>query len=126
MLLKTYYAFEIHALNPYLLTLIHKCIQPALVLAIWRLYDVVFGITPTVSITDNLSKYTFFVYGLHVPLLYYATDYLHATFGRSPQSSLWIFVGLPLALCFLAFLLGMLVRRAARPFYLILTGFREG
>ncbi len=125
MLAKTYFSFEAHHLDFFWLGLMHKIMQPCLLLAIWKLYDVMFEESSKTYFLDNLSRYTFFVYGFHVPVLYYATDMFHFLWGRSPETSLTIFIFLPPVISLIAVLFGFILRNWARPVYLVFTGFRE-
>jgi hypothetical protein len=122
---KTYFSYEPQGLHFLVLMVMYKLLQVCLVLGIWRLYDLIFKGGTKANVLDKLSPYTFFVYGFHVPILYYATDYFHFLWGRTPQTSLAIYFGLPFSIMAFSILFGWILKTIYKPAFLVFTGFRN-
>lgn len=102
----------------------HKFCQPLLMAAVWFGYDATLGKLSTTPL-EGWSKYNFFVYGAHVPLVYYATDFLFVHLGKSDEMRFLIFLLLPLVTSLFAIVLGSLLSKWARPVFYVLTGGRK-
>lgn len=102
----------------------HKFCQPLLMAAVWFGYDATLGKLTSTPL-EGLSKYNFFVYGAHVPLVYYATDFLLQHLGRTSEVRFLIFLLLPLLVSVWAILLGKFLEKFVYPLFWLLTGGRK-
>lgn len=124
---KTWLGFEANWERNDLITMgyfAHKLCQPLLMAAVWFGYDATLAKWKTIPL-DGLSKYNFFVYGLHVPLVYYANDFFMELLGTSSGMRFAIFLLLPLMISMLAIVLGWLLEKGFRPLFWVLTGGRN-
>lgn len=104
--------------------ILHKFCQPLLVLAVWFGYDwLAGGIQKTPF--EHLSRYNFFIYGLHVPLVYYLTDWIFKVEGNASSFRFVVFTFLPLAVAGVALTLGFILDKGLRPVFWVLTGGRK-
>lgn len=123
VLLKTFVSFQFD--NQFLpVYLLHKIAQPLLVLTVWFGYDFLLGQVQNTPL-EKLSRYNFFVYGAHVPLVYYLTDLLFSIYGNEDSIRFAIFCCLPLVVSALAFLVGFILEKAVYPVFWVLTGGRK-
>ena len=123
VLLKTFLSFQFDYLHlP--VYLLHKIAQPLLVLSVWFGYDFLLGQVQN-SPLEKLSRYNFFVYGAHVPLVYYLTDLLFFQYGKDDSVRFAIFCGLPLVVSAVAILVGFVLEKAVYPVFWVLTGGRK-
>ena len=123
VLLKTFVSFQFddQFLPVYLL---HKIAQPLLVLSVWFGYDYVFGQIQHTPL-EKLSRYNFFVYGAHVPLVYYLTDLLFSIYGKDDSIRFAVFCSLPLVVAASAIIIGFVLEKAVYPVFWVLTGGRK-
>jgi len=124
LLLKTWISFQPYIPVP-LGYFLHKGIQVPLVLAVWVLYDKTIGLMASVIWLDRLNRYNFFLYGFHVPLLYYATDWVLHLLGRNDYIRGGVYLLLPVIVMGIAFLLGWILRQISEPFFKVFTGGRN-
>lgn len=123
VLLKTFLSFQFDYLHlP--VYLLHKIAQPLLVLSVWFGYDVLLGKIEH-SHLEKLSRYNFFVYGAHVPLVYYLTDLLFSIYGKEDPVRFAIFCCLPLVVAASAIIIGFVMEKAVYPVFWVLTGGRK-
>jgi len=95
-----------------------------LVLSVWFGYDFLLGkfrYTPL----EKLSRYNFFVYGAHVPLVYYLTDLLFSVYGKDDSIRFAVFCCLPLVVSASSVLIGFMLEKAVYPAFWVLTGGRK-
>lgn len=104
---------------------LHKGIQAPLVLAVWVLYDKTIGKISTPTWLDRLNPYNFYLYGFHVPVLYFATDFLLHIFGRNDYTRGGIFFLLPILIMGIAFFIGWILRQISIPAFKVFTGGRS-
>ncbi len=71
-----------------------------------------------------LSGFSFIIYALHVPLVYYAMIWVFPLVGGMPHHRLWVFVLLPTAITAFCVLVGASLRQMAPRVYGVLTGGR--
>lgn len=102
----------------------HKILQVLLVLGVWFGYDLLPKVAPGFWF-DQLSSTNFFIYGAHVPLVYFLTDGLFQFLGHTPTWHWLIFIFLPLVLIAFWGLLGLLVKRFSPLIFGIWSGFRK-
>ena len=120
---KTYLSFEFqHMELP--VYLLHKICQPLLVIAVWFGYDFVLGSFKTTPL-ETLSRYNFFIYGAHVPLVYFLTDWIFSIYGKEDPFRFLVFLVLPLLVSFGAVIVGFILEKAVYPIFWILTGGRK-
>jgi surface polysaccharide O-acyltransferase-like enzyme len=103
--------------------LIHKIHQPLLLLVFWFGYDRLPVWKPG-SWFDKLSATNFFIYGAHVPLVYYVTDWFFAEFGKDPVLRLGLFVLLPLTTILLSGLVALFLKRYIPALFKVFSGWR--
>lgn len=104
--------------------LIHKLHQPLLLLVFWFGYDRLPKCNPGAWF-DQLSVTNFFIYGAHVPFVYYATDWFFSAFGRENSTRLMLFAALPIATILLAGLVGLFLKRFNPVVFKIFSGWRK-
>lgn len=102
----------------------HKILQVLLVFVVWFGYDVLPKISPGFWF-DKLSSTNFFIYGAHVPLVYFLTDGLFHYFGHSPNVHWLVFIFLPLLLIAFWGFLGLILKRFSPVIFGIWSGFRK-
>ena len=124
LLLKTWISFQDYIPVPvgYFL---HKGLQAPLVLAVWVLYDKTIGLLSATTWLDKLNRYNFYLYGFHVPVLYFATDFLLELLGRNDFIRGGVFLILPLVIMTIAFLFGWILRQISIPLFKVFTGGRS-
>ncbi|MFY7899554.1 MAG: hypothetical protein ACOVNY_05175, partial [Chitinophagaceae bacterium] len=72
----------------------------------------------------EISKYSFFIYGFHVPLLSYCTEMCFMVMNTWPLYRLLTFLILPMIINAVCILLAMFMKKYAQPVYSVLTGGR--
>lgn len=120
---KTWLAFE----DDYVATewWLHRLQQPLLLVGFWALYDFSFGKITTHTWVDKASRYNFFIYGFHVPILYYLTDLSFYFLGRGSMTRLEVFIFLPLLLIAFSMLCGWIIDKIFPKLFWVLTGGRS-
>jgi fucose 4-O-acetylase-like acetyltransferase len=131
---KTFMAFE---LDPYefrtatrlnttavILALLHQFAILAGILAMWFGADRVMHWFLKQKWFQHASGYSFFIFGMHVPLLPYAMTWALSVFSFLPDYRLFCYLVIPLAVLALATVTGALLKRYTPVFYRILTGGR--
>lgn len=121
LLVKTWYSFQEYPIP--IGYFLHKAVQPLLVLAVWDLYDRVFT-SPGTSFLDKLSPYNFYIYGFHVPILYFATDLVLSILGREDYIRGAVYIFLPLVVMAIAWALGAILKQLYLPAFKLFTGGR--
>jgi fucose 4-O-acetylase-like acetyltransferase len=104
--------------------LMHKVCQVFMVGLVWFGYDFVLAKVNRTPL-ESLSRYNFFVYGSHVPLVYFVTDILLAEWGHQEPLRFFVFLGLPLVLSAIAIGFGWVLDKFAPPVFWVLTGGRK-
>ncbi|GAB3231849.1 hypothetical protein GCM10027346_18620 [Hymenobacter seoulensis] len=119
--IKTWMAFHFEQ-PPFIpMLLLHKSAEALGVVLMW------FGADGLVSVAMRqrwfvwLTGFSFMIYGLHVPLVNYATE---AALRLWPGQNLAVYLMLPLLIVLIAVVLGALLRRTVPGVYSALTGGR--
>ncbi len=103
---------------------LYKFMQPFLLVAVWTFYDRLIK-RRTVHFFDVLSTTNFFIYGAHVPLVYFLTDWLFSEFGKAGHVRLAIFICLPVVIILVSGGLGLLLKRFLPFVFGVLSGWRK-
>lgn len=109
--------------NPALLLALHRAVILCGLFWAWYAYDG-FGERLHQSRLVQLAAFTFFIYAAHEPLLIIFSDFCLVVLGTAPATLLAVYLGAPAVIFGLCLLLGMALRRWARPVFLTLTGGR--
>ena len=126
-IVKTFMAFELepNVLSTFFtLTILHRIAILCGMIAIW------YGIDPVIKYTVNqkwfqqISKYSFFIFALHVPMLPYLM-----TFALNITSGFWLnritcYLLIPIVVNVISISVGALVKKSLPKAYSILTGGR--
>ncbi len=120
---KTFLSFEFQGMEAPVYFL-HKISQPLMVMAVWFGYDAVLGRFNKTPL-ESLSHYNFFIYGAHVPLVYYITDWIFAFYGKEDSMRFLVFVFLPVAVAMCAIIIGYLFEKLVYPLFWVFTGGRK-
>jgi len=102
----------------------HSAQQLLLLLTFWGLYDISIGKTTKHIWLDKASRYNFFIYGFHVPILYYLTDLTFFYLGKESMTRLGVFICLPLLLVAFSMLWGWILDKVFPKAFWVLTGGR--
>jgi fucose 4-O-acetylase-like acetyltransferase len=102
----------------------YKLSQPLLVFAVWFGYDATLGKIEHTPL-EGWSRYNFFIYGFHVPVVYYLTDWIFDVYGKEDPFRFLVFLLLPLAIAAFCLVMGKLIERFAYPVFWVLTGGRK-
>lgn len=125
LLLKTGLAFgPYEGFLPALQVLLYRLCEPLGVLVIWFGYDQLFKNQRPGSGWLGLTRFTFILYGMHVPLLHLMNEGLFLTYGETDITRGWVFPLVIVAVTVICVLTGMLLRRFALPLFGVLTGGR--
>lgn len=104
--------------------LLHKFHQPLLIVFVWLIFDRLPKQNPG-HWFDTLSATNFFIYGAHVPLVYYVTDWLFLHLGKGPETRLTIFLLLPFFTIISLATLALLLKRFLPIIFKIFSGWRN-
>ncbi len=125
LLLKTALAFGPYAgMLPVVQVLLYRICELLGVLVIWFGYDQLLGNRLPGAAWLRLSRHTFIMYGLHVPLLHLLSEGLFLTYGETDITRAWVFPVVIVTITGICVLVGMLLRRVAPPLFSLLTGGR--
>jgi fucose 4-O-acetylase-like acetyltransferase len=126
-IIKTFIAFEFDALTPtvkWALMLLYACATVAGVLAVWFSLDGLVRWAMNKQWFLHTSNYSFFIYGLHIPLLSFVTNLFFIYLRDFQFYRFFTYLAAP-ALVFLFCLgLGALLRRMAPGVFKVMTGGR--
>lgn len=132
--IKTFMAFELEPFEfrtataptatAITLTMLHQFSIIAGILAMWFGADRVIDKVTKQHWFQRASGFSFFIFGMHVPLLPYVMTWSMVTFSFLPMHRLILYLFIPLAVLTLCILTAGLVRRFMPKFYLLLTGGR--
>jgi len=101
-----------------------KAMQPILLIAIWTSYDRIVKSTE-INWFDNLSATNFFIYGAHVPAVYFITDLIFTHFGRSEELRFVVFISLPLVVITVSGSIGLILKKHWPWIFGLLSGWRK-
>lgn len=132
--IKTFMAFEMEPFdfrnaqrpNATAITLImlHQFSIIAGILAMWFGADTIIQKVMKQEWFHKVSGFSFFIFGMHVPLLPYVMTWAMATFSFLPMHRLLLYLIVPLAVLMLCIWIAGLIRRFLPKAYLLLTGGR--
>lgn len=103
---------------------VYKIMQPALLIAIWTFYDKL-NFNTQITHFDKLSVTNFFIYGAHVPAVYFITDWVFEHYGRTDEIRLSLFLLLPAVVILVASTTGLLLRKVWPAAFALLSGWRK-
>ena len=125
--IKTFMAFELnpHSLTtPVLITILYQLSIPAGVLAVWFSTDKLSAWWMQQPLLKEWSGHSFFVYGMHIPLLAYAMQWLTTAGSAFTFIRLSTFLVLPMLFMIGGLVLATQVKKFAPGFYKLLSGGR--
>jgi len=103
---------------------LHHVQQLLLLLTFWGLYDASLGKISNHIWLDKASRYNFFIYGFHVPILYYLTDLTFHFVGKESMTRLGVFILVPMILILFSMLWGWIMDKVFPKAFWVLTGGR--
>jgi fucose 4-O-acetylase-like acetyltransferase len=101
-----------------------KMMQPLLLVAVWVVYDKWIS-SREPHFFDQLSTTNFFIYGAHVPAVYFITDWLFSHFGKDDETRLVIFLALPATVILISITLGLTLKKFWPAAFGLLSGWRK-
>jgi surface polysaccharide O-acyltransferase-like enzyme len=132
--IKTFMAFELEPFDfrnntgsfstAVTLTMLHQFAILAGILAMWFGADKVIHLFMEKKWFNHASGFSFFIFGLHVPLLPYLMTWAMLTFQVVPYYRLLCYLFVPLAMLIFSVWLGGVIRKWMPKFYALLTGGR--
>lgn len=126
-IVKTFMSFELEPnveMTFFTLTILHRIAILCGMIAIW------YGIDPVIKYTVNqkwfqqISKHSFFIFALHVPMLPYLMTYALNITANFWLNRITCYVLIPLLVIVISIAIGELIRKFAPKAYSILTGGR--
>lgn len=124
---KTFIAFEFDSLTPaiqWALMLLYACAAVAGVLAVWFSLDKVVRWCMNRRWFEQTTNFSFFIYGLHIPLLSFATQLAFMYLYPFAWHRLATYILVPTLVFFFCLGVGMLVKKLAPGVYKVMTGGR--
>ncbi|MBS4066918.1 MAG: acyltransferase family protein [Chitinophagaceae bacterium] len=132
--IKTFMAFELEPFDfrtasifnstAIILTLLHQFSVIAGILAMWFGADKIIHKIMKQEWFHKVSGYSFFIFGMHVPLLPYVMTWAMLTFSFLPLHRLILYLLVPLAVLMVCIWIAGLIRKLMPKVYLVLTGGR--
>lgn len=132
--IKTFMAFELETYNfrnetsftstAIILTMLHQFSIIAGIVAMWFGADKVMHWLMKQHWFNYASGFSFFIFGMHVPLLPYLMTWALTTFHFLPNYRLLCYLFIPFLLIFLCVFIGSLIRKYLSGVYKVLTGGR--
>ena len=126
-IIKTFIAFEFDTLTPsvqWALMLLYACATVAGVLAVWFSLDDVVRWFMSKRWFLWMTNYSFFIYGLHIPLLSFVINLFFLTLPVFQLQRLLIYFTVPLIIFLFCLAIGALVRIILPGVYKVATGGR--
>lgn len=126
-IIKTFIAFEFDTLTPsvqWALMLLYACATVAGVLAVWFSLDDVVRWFMTRRWFLWATNYSFFIYGLHIPLLSFLTNLVFIYWQDFQLYRLFTYLLLPTFILLFCIAVGAFVRVIAPPVFKLMTGGR--
>jgi fucose 4-O-acetylase-like acetyltransferase len=125
--IKTFIAFEFDTLTPTIqlaLMILYACATVAGVLAVWFSLDWIVRWCMSKSWFLWASSFSFFIFGLHIPLLAFVTNLFFMSMENFQYHRLFTYLVAPTLVLLFCIAMGALVRRLAPGAYKIATGGR--
>lgn len=125
--IKTFVAFEFDVLVPgvkWTLVLLYVCATVAGVLAVWFSFDALVRWCMNKNWFVWTTGFSFFLYGLHIPLLPYVSKLFFYFLAPAPWHRLFTYVAAPTLVLFFCIGVGALVRRLLPGAFKVATGGR--
>ncbi|HEX8316110.1 MAG TPA: acyltransferase [Flavisolibacter sp.] len=125
--IKTFIAFEFDTLThsvQWALMLLYACATVAGVLAVWFSLDDVVRWFMTKRWFLWSTNYSFFIYGLHIPLLSFLTNLVFMHWQNFQLYRLFTYLLLPTLVLLFCIAVGAIVRLIAPPVFKVMTGGR--
>lgn len=126
-IIKTFIAFEFDALShsvQWALMLLYACATVAGVLAVWFSLDDVMRWFMSKRWFLWTTNFSFFIYGLHIPLLSFVTNLFFMHLYNFQLHRLFTYLVAPTLVLLFCIAMGALVRKMAPPVFRVMTGGR--